>query len=124
MAGVRGWAPPLDPRDVVGTGHGWMEPVSVEGEHRGVDLQAYRGTPVRAPVSGVITDTIRDDQGLGQQVGVRGPDGWETRMGHLDSEFVRPGPRVGQGQQIAAVGSTGISPGPHVGVFAPDGNYT
>lgn len=109
-----GWTPPVSPKDVVGTGHKWMEPVSLEGEHRGLDLQAVRGTPVVSPVNGVISGVANNPRGLGLQIEVKGQDGWGHRMAHLDQLYARPGMPVGAGQQIAAVGSTGASTGPHL----------
>ncbi len=109
-----GWVPPVDPQNVVGTGHKWLEPVSMEGLHKAVDLQAYKGTPAKAPVSGRISRVQNNPEGLGLQVAV--DDGRnEHILAHLDSASVRPGQQVGAGQQIARVGESGAgATGPHL----------
>ncbi len=120
------WGPPVPPSSAVGTGHRFGEPVSMEGAHKGVDVQAVRGTPALSPIQGTITRTWNEPQGLGQQIGVRGPDGNEVRFAHLQGTSARPGQRVGQGQQIATVGSSGAgSTGPHLDVreIGPGGQY-
>lgn len=111
-----GWVPPIDPRRVVGTGHRWGEHVSLEGTHHGVDLQAVRGTPVRSPEAGWVSNISYNPQGLGLQVEVRDPRGWRQQLSHLDQANVQMGQRVGAGQQVGQVGSTGASTGPHLDV--------
>lgn len=109
-----GWVPPVDPQNVVGTGHKWLEPVSMEGLHKAVDLQAYKGTPAKAPVSGVVSKVQNNPEGLGLQVGVT--DGnHEHILAHLDSTNVSPGQQVGAGEQVARVGESGAgATGPHL----------
>lgn len=98
----------------------------MEGIHKGVDVQAVRGTPALSPVRGKITRTWNEPEGLGKQIGVRGPDGNEVRFAHLDRTLAKPGQRVGAGEQIATVGSTGAgSTGAHLDIRAlsPRGQY-
>ena len=120
------WSPPVPPSSAVGTGHKFGEPVSMEGVHKGVDVQAVRGTPALSPISGTVTRTWNEPQGLGQQIGVRGQDGNEIRFAHLDSTQARPGQQIGAGQRIATVGSSGAgSTGPHLDIreLSPGGQY-
>ena len=52
--------------------------------------------------------------GLGRAIRLRHANGYETIYGHLSRISVRRGQRVSQGERIGAVGSTGLSTGPHL----------
>lgn len=120
------FVPPVDPSQVVGTGHRFGEPVSMEGVHKGTDLQAYRGTPAVSPVDGVVARIEMDPMGLGLQVVIRDEQGQEHTLAHLDRADVQPGQPVRAGDPVAAVGSTGAgSTGPHLDyrIQEPDGEY-
>ncbi|HKY50461.1 MAG TPA: M23 family metallopeptidase [Candidatus Limnocylindria bacterium] len=81
--------------------------------HTGVDIAAPHGSPIVASDAGTVT-----------HVGWRGPGGlavcvhhdWglETCAYHAATVIVEVGERVAAGQQIATVGSTGMSSGAHV----------
>lgn len=119
-------APPIDPPLVVGTGHRFGEPVSMEGVHKGVDLQAYKGTPVKSPVDGTVTSVHEEPKGLGLRVVITDEQGVEHSLNHLDSADVKPGDRVQAGQPVASVGSSGAgSTGAHLDYRqeTPDGGY-
>lgn len=81
--------------------------------HAGIDIAAPRGTAVGAAGEGVVIFAGWQN-GYGNLVVIRHPDGKETRYGHADRIFVRADDEVGPGQPIAAVGSTGKSTGPHL----------
>ena len=120
------FASPIDPSQVVGTGHRFGEQVGMEGMHKGLDLQAYQGTPVRAPVSGTVVGTPFEPQGLGQRVMIQDPSGFTHSLNHLERADVYSGQRIGAGQEVATVGSTGAgSTGPHLDyrVVGPNGVY-
>jgi murein DD-endopeptidase MepM/ murein hydrolase activator NlpD len=81
--------------------------------HFGVDIAAPAGSPVRAPVGGVVIlaeelyltgNTVIIDHGLGVN----------STYAHLSSIAVRLGQRVEQGQVIGKVGATGRATGPHL----------
>lgn len=84
--------------------------------HEGNDIPAPMGTPVVAYKSGTVSYTGWDNSGGGNMVQIDHPDGTKSVYLHLqDGSFqVSPGDTVSQGQQIANVGSTGISTGPHL----------
>ncbi|MBR0662441.1 M23 family metallopeptidase [Neoroseomonas oryzicola] len=83
--------------------------------HQGIDFAAPTGTPVYAAADGIVV-TAKREGGYGLMVRLRHAGGTETRYAHL-SRFGRgitTGRRVRQGDVIGAVGSTGMSTGPHL----------
>lgn len=82
--------------------------------HKGIDVAAPVGTPVVAAAPGVIEFSGWNSGGYGNMVDIRHPDGNKTRYAHNSRNLVRVGQKVEQGQQIAEMGSTGYSTGPHV----------
>jgi murein DD-endopeptidase MepM/ murein hydrolase activator NlpD len=81
--------------------------------HDGLDIGAAPNTPVRAPAQGRITSTGYDPK-LGNMVRVDHGYGVETVYGHLAKALVKEGQRVGRGDVIALVGSSGLATGPHL----------
>ncbi len=81
-------------------------PRSGNRRHRGVDLEAPLGSPVRAIRSGVVVE-IGVHRGLGRFVELEHPQHLRSLYGHLETVNVRVGDRVRQGQTIATVGKTG-----------------
>lgn len=81
--------------------------------HRGIDVAAPIGTPVVASAVGVISYAGWNDGGYGYMVEISHPDGSMTRYAHNSRILVHVGQQVSQGQQIAEMGSTGYSTGPH-----------
>lgn len=83
--------------------------------HYGVDYGAPVGTPVRATADGtVISAGARG--GAGRMVRLRHANGYVTAYLHLSgyAKGIRSGRRVGQGEVIGYVGSSGLSTGPHL----------
>ncbi|MGH7516732.1 MAG: M23 family metallopeptidase [Gemmatimonadales bacterium] len=83
--------------------------------HEGTDYAADRGTPVMAAGEGTVHRAGRAG-GYGNLVELRHRNGVTTRYAHLRrfAKGVRAGARVGQGQVIGYVGSTGLASGPHL----------
>jgi murein DD-endopeptidase MepM/ murein hydrolase activator NlpD len=81
--------------------------------HKGTDIAAPSGTPIRASADGVVTFSGRAG-GYGNFVKLSHGGGLATGYGHMRSIAVRNGTRVARGQVIGYVGSTGISTGPHL----------
>ena len=81
--------------------------------HEGIDVTAPMGAPIVAPASGVVTKVAREN-GYGNVLEIDHGNGIVTRYAHCSRIDVRQGQRVTRGQSIAAVGSTGLSSGPHL----------
>ena len=81
--------------------------------HAGIDIAAPVGTPIATAASGTVK-FAGWNKGYGNMVIIEHPDGRQTRYGHASRLFVQTGDQVTAGQQIAAVGSTGKSTGPHL----------
>jgi murein DD-endopeptidase MepM/ murein hydrolase activator NlpD len=81
--------------------------------HAGIDIAAPTGTAIRASASGTVV-TAGSMRGYGNTVIIDHGGGFSTLYGHCSRLYVRSGQRVNQGDRIAAVGSTGLSTGPHL----------
>lgn len=83
--------------------------------HYGVDYGAPVGTPVLVTADGRVSHVGRKS-GAGRMVTVRHANGYETNYLHLSryGSGIRTGVRVGQGQVIGYVGSSGLSTAPHL----------
>jgi murein DD-endopeptidase MepM/ murein hydrolase activator NlpD len=95
--------------------------------HQGQDLTAAEGTPLVSPVAGSVYWLDYQKGGAGHYIVIRGQDGRDYVYMHLQegSQLVAKGAIVASGQQIAAVGSTGRSTGPHLHFeIWPDGWYS
>jgi len=97
-------------KGVLTSGYGWRW----GRMHRGVDIAAPVGTPVTAVAPGVVVASEWDQGGYGNVVEIRHPDGSLTLYAHNNRLLARAGQQVSQGEQIAEMGSTGRSTGPHV----------
>ncbi len=91
-----------------------VDPFTGKREHHdGMDFAGKRGSPVVAVAAGVVTWAGKR-YGYGRLVEIDHGNGYITRYGHNDVVLVKAGDRVRKGQQIAKMGSTGRSTGPHV----------
>ena len=82
--------------------------------HFGVDIAAPTGTPVKAPIDGVVTMVHNDMFYSGGTLIVDHGHGISTVYMHLHKILVEEGQRVQQGDVIAQVGATGRVTGPHL----------
>ncbi|MGC4367947.1 peptidoglycan DD-metalloendopeptidase family protein [Hydrogenophaga sp. R2] len=99
----------------VSSGYGMrFHPVTGQQKaHMGVDYAAPTGTPVRTVGDGTV-QFAGVQRGYGNVIEVRHRNNQVTVYAHLSRIFVRQGQRVDQGERIGAVGSTGVSTGPHL----------
>ena len=81
--------------------------------HLGTDYAAPTGTPVRTVGEGLV-EFAGVQRGYGNVIYVRHRNEQVTVYAHLSRIGVRTGQRVSQGDFIGAVGSTGMSTGPHL----------
>jgi murein DD-endopeptidase MepM/ murein hydrolase activator NlpD len=81
--------------------------------HQGTDFGAPTGTPILASADGTVV-LAGWGGGYGNVVVLDHGKGLRTRYAHMSRIGVRNGQRVSQGQSIGAVGSTGLSTGPHL----------
>ena len=89
--------------------------------HPAIDIGAPQGTAVVAADGGVVISAGANG-GYGNSVGIKHDNGMITWYNHLYDWSVKVGDTVAQGQQIAQVGSTGISTGPHLDFKIMDTN--
>ena len=87
--------------------------------HQGQDVVAASGTPLVAPVAGTVVWKANQPGGAGIYLVVRGTGSGAVRdyvFMHIKrgTVLVAPGDAVSAGQQLAQVGSTGSSSGPHL----------
>lgn len=136
LPGARELPPPVAPsprrsrRGELLEGRGWSWPVSdgrlssrfgyrrhpLTGKirfHRGIDIAAPHGTPIRAFRGGTVVFS-GPRGGYGFAVDIEHENGVVTRYAHNAKNLVRVGTRVRAGDPIAKVGSTGHSTGPHI----------
>lgn len=81
--------------------------------HKGLDFAGKKGSEVIAVGDGVVSWAGKRT-GYGNLIEVNHGNGYSTRYGHNQSHLVEVGEKVIKGQQIALMGSTGRSTGPHV----------
>ena len=83
--------------------------------HPGVDIANKVGTPIYAADSGVVVIAQGGwNGGYGNTIVIDHGGGKKTRYGHASKLFVKVGQTVEKGENIAAMGSTGRSTGPHL----------
>ena len=81
--------------------------------HAGIDIAAESGTSIFAPARGRVTFVGRKGP-LGKTLVLDHGFGVKTFYGHTKEIHVTTGETVERGEEIAAIGSTGRSTGPHL----------
>jgi murein DD-endopeptidase MepM/ murein hydrolase activator NlpD len=97
------------------SGFGWrIHPIlGTSRLHNGIDFGADYGSLIRAADNGVVI-SAEWTGGYGNTVIIDHGNGLTTLYGHASELYVMAGQSVQKGQPVAAVGSTGLSTGPHL----------
>lgn len=85
---------------------------NVTGYHTGIDIAAEKNTVIKASMGGIVT-LVSDQGDYGNHLKIR-CNNVTNVYAHCQKIFVKEGQIVAQGQDIASVGSTGNSTGPHL----------
>jgi murein DD-endopeptidase MepM/ murein hydrolase activator NlpD len=112
-ASVRGFVMPTT--GAVGSGFGMrLHPIyRITRPHNGLDIGGRMGDPVFASKAGTVLEAgVRG--GFGNVIIVEHSGGVTTVYAHLSKIGVSRGDRIETGEAIGAVGSTGLSTGPHL----------
>ncbi len=106
---------PIDPtiRGISAYFHDTSYPFRHLFEHSGLDLPAPTGTPVRAAAPGYVA-WARTGTLYGNYVMIIHTNGLATLYAHMSRMDVTADQFVARGDQIGAIGSTGLSTGPHL----------
>ena len=86
---------------------------TLSGTHTGIDWRAPKGTSIKASDGGKVIHAGWKGN-YGYCVIINHENGYQTYYAHCSKLLVKKGERVYQGQEIAKVGSTGRSTGPHL----------
>jgi murein DD-endopeptidase MepM/ murein hydrolase activator NlpD len=91
------------------------DPFSGEGAfHKGVDISAPTGTPVRSTADGIVIQAEPVAGGYGRLVRIDHGGDVQTYYAHLSHINVREGQEVRRGDVVGMVGSTGRVTAPHL----------
>ena len=81
--------------------------------HKGLDFAGPQGTKVTTVAAGLVT-FAGERAGFGQMIEINHGNGLATRYCHNEKVLVKQGDMVRKGQEVASMGSTGHSTGPHL----------
>jgi murein DD-endopeptidase MepM/ murein hydrolase activator NlpD len=81
--------------------------------HKGLDFAGQQGSIVTSVAAGLVT-FAGERSGYGQMVEVNHGNGLATRYCHAEKLLVKQGDMIRKGQDVALMGSTGRSTGPHL----------
>ncbi len=86
--------------------------------HKGVDIAAPAGTPIKSSISGEVVGVFDNNtqgyRGYGNSVLVKGKDDMYYFYAHMNNVNVQAGDKVKGGDVLGGVGSTGNSTGNHL----------
>ena len=99
---------------IISSRYGHREPTTttVPKEHTGTDIAANTGTKIKSATNGEVV--LASEEGdYGKHLKIQIGD-VSIIYAHCNNLYVKQGDKVTQGQEIAEVGSTGNSTGPHL----------
>ncbi|MGV3637839.1 MAG: M23 family metallopeptidase [Flavobacteriales bacterium] len=93
----------------------WFYPWGRSGTHKGIDIYAAKGTPIRAAAGGLVLYAGTKEVG-GNIVVVLGPKWRLFYYAHLDTIAIRTAAIVASGEHLGTVGNSGNAAGkpPHL----------
>lgn len=99
----------------ISSGFGYREqPIAgASTNHKGIDYAAPTGTPIYAAAAGTVVSAEYSGN-AGNMVVINHGNGLTTYYMHCHEIYVSAGQTVSKGQNIAIVGTTGNSTGPHL----------
>lgn len=86
--------------------------INVNGYHTGLDIANNKGTPIKCSMQGIV-DEISYQGDYGNHLKIR-CNNIITLYAHCENIYVEKGQIVAQGQEIATVGDSGNTTGPHL----------
>ena len=104
---------PVDAEITSGFGYRMHPILGYQKFHSGLDFGSDSGSTIRSAAAGIVI-YAQWYGGYGNTVIVDHGNGFTTLYGHTEGFYVAEGATVQKGQPIAAVGSTGLSTGPHL----------
>jgi len=78
-----------------------------------VDFAGAEGSPIFTVASGIVAN-VKEHPQYGNMLEIDHGNGYITRYAHTSKILVEVGQVVKRGQQVAEIGNTGRSTGPHV----------
>lgn len=106
--------PPLENGTLTSAFGERIHPINGSEEiHTGVDIAAPKGTSLVAMYDGEVVEVGENDT-LGRYIRMNHGGGIQIVYGHCESVVARQGDAVKAGEEVALVGSTGVSTGSHV----------
>ncbi|MBI4100833.1 peptidoglycan DD-metalloendopeptidase family protein [Candidatus Microgenomates bacterium] len=119
------WSPPRPtitiPQDMIVGGSGrfsWPTSGSISQGfswyHPGIDIANRAAPAVLASDGGIVISAKKERWGYGWHLIVDHGNGFKTLYAHLQDFYVNQGDKVGRGQAIGQMGSTGRSTGTHL----------
>ncbi len=86
--------------------------VNISKNHTGTDIAANLGTKIKSATDGEVV-LVSEEGGYGKHIKIQIGE-VSIIYAHCNSLYVKQGDKIAQGQEIAEVGSTGNSTGPHL----------
>lgn len=99
----------------ISSNFGWREQplAGASTNHKGIDFAAPTGTAIYAAAGGTVVSSGYSGK-AGNRIVINHGNGLQTIYMHCHKLYVQAGEKVSKGQNIAAVGTTGNSTGPHL----------
>lgn len=98
---------------------GFGDKTEQEESHGGVDIANASGTPIHAPVDGVVTATddghVQGENNYGNTLELKDAEGNTHQFHHLQNIMAKPGQQVKKGVPVATLGSSGATYSPSGG---------